>query len=158
GNVICFGLNKIDSPCRPENRRTISLTFELDKILNNFQFPTNPNIFFKQCDFGSRMSLLSQEIDLGNEKIIFTLLGETKKKNFTALKMYNNSNELMYYSELPQYSLISYNVQDMQKILVLNFFRFLDTLKFASHSREKDTDAIEEINRIYKLISDLSDS
>lgn len=143
GNVICFGPDKIDPNCI--KYRSIALEFDLNKLLKSNGLNKNPNMFVKQLDFGFALNL-EQKINLKTELITInhTPLDGSVESGYKRLYLHHNGEH--YYSDLPKYSLISYNTNDIQKIWALNFFRFLDKLKFR-----------KEIDCIYDLISKLTD-
>ncbi|MBA2368988.1 MAG: hypothetical protein H0V82_08205 [Candidatus Protochlamydia sp.] len=148
-NVICFGPDEIDSKCLRE--RTIGMDFDLEIITKDNK---NPNIFFKQKDFGFSTDLV-QSIEIGQSEFYFShckilRCGDMHSINLQFLNQFTE--RLEYYAELPKYLFISYNVPEMDKILTLNFFRFIDSLK-----NTNCMSAPNKINYIYEKIEELSD-
>jgi hypothetical protein len=147
-NVICMGPDKIDEKCLRE--RTVCMEFDLDLIACK-----NPNIFFKQKDFGYNPETLLS-INIGFEKFLFSHIKSLRfqKNNYINFQLFGHYSHKNYefYSELPMHNFISYNLPKMHQILTLNFFRFIDSLKDVY-----DSDASEKIAHIYKKISELND-
>jgi hypothetical protein len=152
GNVICMGPDQIDSKCLMQ--RTVRLELDLEVLLDKSKFKNNPTIFFKQNDFGYCVG--SKTIKLGEEelKVILnknaTFLYNSKGLNLQFLDYINNT---QFYSEINKDLFISYNVKQMDKIIILNFFRFLDSLKLSDSINL----ASDKINNIYNSISALKE-
>ncbi len=150
-NVICFGPGAIDTSCIKE--RTVGLIFDFGAIVDTTNYNKNPSMFFKQMDFGYNPDRIKY-ITLGDIDLSFChtrqlRCGDSKSIN---LQFYNTYWGLQYYSEIPKYNFISYNVSSMQQILTLNFFRFLDSLLDVNSLL-----ATSKTNEIYDEISNLND-
>lgn len=148
GNVICFGPDLIDPKCLKD--RTMGLELDLPKLLDDKNFNKNPCIFFKQKDlmynhFNSETGH-RQSFNIKNEIFKFELKGGkyTHKQTFELIEKGHLLNRI--FAVVDNSRLISYNVKEMQKILVLNSFRFFDLLP-ETH-----------INHIYGLIAELNDN
>jgi hypothetical protein len=142
-NAICLGMDKIDPRCF--KGMTVGLELRLKALLGN------PTIFYKQRDFGYHVKDI-QQIQIKNKVIYFNHTDQPKKRDCISLRNYDSAKKhayQIYCSSLPKYSFISYNVKDMDAILSLNFFRFIDTLQ--GHMAD------EEIEKIYKEIEGLNE-
>jgi len=149
GNVICFGPELIDEKCL--YNRTTGLVFDSDKILNT----RNPAMFFKQRDLGYDPQKYS-DICLGNMSFSIThtkslRCGQSYHTNLQIKEPYTWT--LDYYSEIPNCTFISYNMPQMDQILTLNFFRFIDTLNDVCCNVSPD-----KTNQIYNEIAKLDDN
>lgn len=155
GNVICFGINLIDRRC--ERDRTVGLVFDRDSILNTDNFNRNPAIFFKQKDFGFSTKYIHQ-IPIGKQDTIRYSHTDYEplrngNDNCIDLQIYEPfQNRMTHFSEVPKYSFISYNTSAMDKILTLNFFRFIDTLKDTHRQLDE-----WKIKQIYDYIDTLNE-
>ena len=142
-NVICCAPNEIDpNAMKPD---TVELLFELEKMSQK-----NPVVFFKQRDLVFELAR-NRQVNFGKGKsITFDHTGKLHSFRHSILTLFEG-NEAIATSSLPNYSLISYNVQEMHQILTLNFFRFLDQLRDMSGSI-----FTEKINQIYTDLDELS--
>lgn len=153
GNVICFGPSEIDPDAMQPN--TIELLFDVDKISKN-----NPSIFYKQQDLHFLRGKLrhivvnSRNSKQKSKQLFFshTSFVRNKIEGFSYLSVYDGfSGGLKAQVSLPNYSLISYNVQNIHQILTLNFFRFLDS----SFDRENNFKSVRD--EVYADLGELSD-
>ncbi len=152
GNVICFGPNLIDPMCL--QGKTVGMEFDLAQFLTATDFNKNPHAFFKQRDFGYSSKLI-QTVPLKNETLTFahdTSFPRYQSSSCINLQIYGEENNLEYCVELPKYHFISYNLNEIQKIWTLNFFKFLDNLEDV-----EGQPANNKIDHIYNLISQLND-
>lgn len=149
GNVICMGPDKIDPRCLVG--RTIGLELDLEALTNERNFNKNPSMFFKQTDLG--FSIGHQNIKIKDNSLSFTHNGylQGADQNSANLLIGPSEKEVNYYSEIPKDLLISYNVKEMDKILILNFFRYLDNLRDVKDGKL----ASKKIKEIYDQIDSL---
>lgn len=145
GNVICFGPHLIDPMCK-ESTQAVRLDFDLEKILDSKNFNANPCLFFKQRDLGYNPHI-KHKVDIKNESLKY----ETSSHGGQTALFEKSCKSAAW---IPNYSLISYNLMDMQKILVLNFFRFLDGLCYLPNCEVENR---KTIDHIYGLIEQLND-
>lgn len=121
--VICFGPHEIDSSMlNPEEM--IEITLDLNKF--NDADRENPCMFYKQKDLGFFTKALRSVPSL-NLKFCHT----REKKGVTNLEFFTEGDASPYAggepeSAVPNHLFISYNIKQMQQILILNFFRLLD--------------------------------
>lgn len=144
GNVICMGPDKIDPQCLVG--RTIGLELDLETLTKR----DNPTMFFKQTDLGYNIG--EQSIRINNKLLTIKHNGRLDHGSAKCANLQIIDGEEYYYSEIPKDLLISYNVKGMDKILILNFFRYLDNLrhwedgKLASGKIKEIYDRIESLN------------
>lgn len=157
GNVICLGPDKIDPQCL--KGRTIGLELNLDTLMKEEDFNKNPSMFFKQTDLG--FSIGNQEINIGgNYRLRFNQNGLHARLNYDFQKYANlhfldaTGKNFEYLSIIQKDLLISSNVREIDKILILNFFRYLDNLK---SMRDRSQLASGKIKEIYEKIGELND-
>ena len=154
-NAVFLGMDKIDSRCF--EGMTVGLEFYLEALIGAGQFNKNPTIFYKQRDFGYHFDDI-QQIRIGKKVVYFshTRKPEYLKKNCVSLRIFDSNSEKYpfqkYCSSIPKYSFISNNVENMNAILSLNFFRFIDTLQDCQGNH-----AEKEIESIYKEIAGLNE-
>ena len=142
GNVVCCGANKID-PLAYGGGDKVEIEFDLKKLTRN------PCTFYKQLDLGYHRAQ-SCKIPLGNSELIFKELqggGNHSTKMIIGLQKAAQAC-IEGFAHIPNLLLISYNLSDMQKILTLNFFRFLDELYAFSGSNTLIKAVYEEINNL----------
>jgi hypothetical protein len=128
GNVICLGPSEIDPKAMQAN--TVEILFDLDKLSTK-----NPAVFFKQRDLGfplekRRAVSTTVEAGAGTKRLFFshTNFVRCPRTGFSYLSVYDGQlGGVKAVAGLPNYSLISYNVQNIHQILILNFFRFIDS-------------------------------
>lgn len=155
GNVICMGPDLIDIKCFKD--RTIGLELDLNKLKNDEGFNKNPAMFFKQRDLG--FSVKRNSFCLKERNYLFNHTeNESSKLNSIACNTNCSPFSLKdghkdYYAMVPKDLLISSNIKEMDKILILNFFRFIDNLQTDNASKAEAT-----IDEIYTLIDSLSDA
>lgn len=146
GNAICFGADY--SLIDPKASGEVEFILDFNKI-NFGENKSESCAFFKQKDFGFG-GKFGQDILLGNKSI---RIGYTKKpfKNGceTMLLVFNDE---AYFSIISNFKLISYDLENIEQILILNFFKFLDNLIV-----ESGEDASVVISEIYKEIKGLND-
>lgn len=144
GNVICLGARKIDI------NTAVELEFDSVKISKD-----NPCVFYKQRDMGFPF----QELHRVREKDFFVCFfhPQTHQERYgpimTKLVLCNPSGRAISQAFIANEYLISYNVKEMQQILTLNFFRFIDTLKLTDSYKEDK----ESKQTIYDELSKLTD-
>lgn len=156
GNVICMGPDKIDEKCL--QGRTTGLELNLKDLLKH----DNPAMFFKQTDLG--YSKGPQRVAIpNNETLIFTHKGGSPTMDFNCSYLgmgpikhtyFGDDVVAEYYAVIPKDLLISYNVKAMDKIFILNFFRYLDNLR----NRSTHKPAPEKIKEIYDALESLDDN
>lgn len=155
--VICFGPDKIDLKCL--KGRTVGLKVDLDQLIDPTKPYQTPNFFFKQCDLqydiGENLC-----VNIKGTPFIFSLSRENPDgldPRCTDFQLYKKKNNLCsdYYARVKKDSLISSNIQEMHKILILNFFRFLDLLDDHITDAQQKTQAQNKRNEIYDKIDKL---
>ncbi len=134
GNVICFtaGHGLVD----PDAYSNIELIFDFDEL----NFGPNKSLhcaFFKQQDFGFCHNAV-RDVNVGEGgRISFSHTRSTKcsTRGYTYLHLAYQSRETHkkirkfdVYSGLPNIELISYDINHIDQVLILNFFKFLDKL------------------------------
>lgn len=128
-NVACLGPQKID----PRADGNIVITFNLKKLTKNKNIPA----FFKMRDLEFSPQRLDNEpirkVRLGKETIYFDNTpfisaydGFTLQSKFFYYTQPNK--ERSHHSEIPKPSLISYDINNIHEIAIMNFFRFIDGL------------------------------
>lgn len=125
-NVVCLGPQYIDP--RAIKKNTVKIEFDVLKLTEKH----NPSIFYKQKDLGY-VKILLRKISFPEGKappfyFTHTEMVRCGQDGFSNLQLMSESGSLYAVSELPNVSLIAYDVPNMQQMLVLNFFRFLDEL------------------------------
>lgn len=112
----------------------------------------NPCIFFKQKDLGFGLKK-TREILIGDEEFFFTHTGSLRcqREQHTNIQFHSKYGGLNHYAELPNFQMISSNFGDMNQILAMNFFRFLDEIRKTDGTPDKDF-----ANRIYGELDKLS--
>jgi hypothetical protein len=153
-NAICCGMDKIDLRCYAG--WSLGLEFKLDALTDVSLYNKNPAIFFKQRDFGYHFDDI-QQIQLKKKSLYFSITRrpDNDKGNCVSLRIFNSDSKRSYNSyssSVPKCSFISNNIQSMDSILTLNFFRFIDTLKDS-----EGHDADKKIRKIYEEIASLND-
>lgn len=148
GNAICLGADYglIDPKADGE------VEFILD--FNKINFGKNKSescAFFKQKDFGFGRKF-GQDILLGNKSILIDHTSKTLKSVPGCETMLLVFNDEAYFSILSNIKLMSYDIKNIEQILILNFFKFLDNLTIKSGE-----DASLVISEIYKEIKGLND-
>ncbi len=153
-NVICCG-DLIDKHCLKE--RTIGLVFDLDRLLDESNFNKNPAFFFKQLDFGYKTDRIYKLGFMGPSFSMNTYIPDySPDHSYEWIHLSLNSH---YEAKVKKHSLISYNLPNMQQILALNFFRFLDNLtdKDCYYSKKPEMDAKAMKDHIYSVIDKFTD-
>jgi hypothetical protein len=145
-NVVCLGANQID----PLAMHGIELTFDVKKIAKN-----NPCAFYKQKDLGYHLKAI-RTIEIGDLKVHFSHTESYRNvpNGYASLVLFYNErrSEPIAFSSVKKDILIADNLNDMHRILTLNFFRFIDKLMDSSY--EKDTYTRD---RIYDALNGLDD-
>ncbi len=156
-NVICFGADYgfID----PNSGGDIEFILQLSKM--NFDRDKFFHCaFFKQCDFG--FEFIKNRVVSVNDKneIVFTHTMSRPRAEgiFMDIKYQakhsadNTTKSYTFRSGLPNYQLISYDIQNIELYLILNFFRFLDKVIPVSGYQNEDLKA-----KIYQDIENMND-
>lgn len=155
-NVVCFGPNEIDSQ---GGLHTLIIEEYLDKVKNL------ENCFFKQLDLGFRWPGRTEILELGDKRLKFKYLDSMPSYapefnwNSSAFELFNEEGKkLDAYAVVPNVSLISYNTKKIHQILTLNFFRFIDNLRFLPEEENEEPKKYpEKTEEIYAKIAALSD-
>jgi hypothetical protein len=149
GNVICLGPDKIDTQCLKGD--TLGLELDLEMLSAEDNYNKNPAIFFKQLDLGYDIKQ-KQTIKIKDKEIVFTHTASLRcqNPNCANLQLFDKCDFPQYYAEVQKDSLISNNVRQMNQILVLNFFRFLDNLRdtYCRMAPYKTKEIYEEISKL----------
>lgn len=156
GSVICMGPDKVDPRCFVE--RTVGLEFDLKILTQEGRFKKNPTMFFKQMDLGFDPGW--QTIRINQEMLCFSCTESLNQVNdynqylkLSSHMPYSNiGSDYDYLSGVPKDLFISYNIEEMDQILILNFFRWLDHLQTSSKKEAK-----EKIKEIYDFLDSLND-
>jgi hypothetical protein len=134
-DVICLGAFWVDTGCMQSN--TAELVLDLDKLRSLQSEANNPCIFFKQKDLGFVLTKI-RKVKIGDKEIFFThtqpisecrrVAGVESLGGFTNIQFFPsvNSRSPSNYAVEPEFHMISSNFRDMNSILAMNFFRFLD--------------------------------
>lgn len=153
-NVICFGANEIDPGA-------IQLdTVEL--VLDTARMPEkNPCAFYKQKDLGFILNEKQRKVVLGDLELNFShtrkLSYSKEREGYVNFQLFNDTS-LTAFAEIPDSLLIAYDLQKMQQILALNFFRFIDKLHIPqAHRNSRAIKAQVIIDDIYSRLNQLSD-
>lgn len=120
-NSICFGMQEISSYVQGN----IVIELDLKKLAD-----THPPAYFKQTDF-EFLKKKTRELKLNaKESLFFDHTGAWPVRDYTCMdfQILNSSGYPVMTSSCPKSSLISYNLEEIHKILTLNFFRFMDGL------------------------------
>ena len=152
-DAICFGAFEIDHKCMEKN--TAEFVLDLDKLHSLPSEKDNPCIFFKQRDLGFDLDKI-RKITIGNEEFFFTHTKwlRCQTPNHTNIQFCNKDGYgLHHYAELPNFQMISSNFGDMNQILAMNFFRFLDEIRDSHCKRDKDF-----ADRIYSALDKLDEN
>jgi len=124
GNAICFAAFDIDRSCFKPNTVQIVLDFDM---FSKIKFEReNPCIFFKQKDLGYALSR-KRSVKIGEIDLDFfhtDLSPDDLHRNLTGIDFFLGSKK--FYAQLPHLQMISSNFAEMNSILAMNFFRFLD--------------------------------
>ena len=121
GNVICFGPKDID----PMANGDIEIVMDLKKIISS-----KPSAFYKVIDLAYD-DLKIRCVKLNDQFFSFS---PTRRRsgqglNTAVFQVFSHgSRRLSYYAEIPNSLLIAYDLINMNQILILNFFRFMDNL------------------------------
>ena len=155
-NVICFAPFAIDPKCM--TYYTTEFVLDLDKLRSLPSEKHNPCIFFKQKDLGFDLDKI-RKLKIGDTEIFFTHTKQLRcskqlHTNIQFISQDENGHRLQYYAELPNLEMISSNFKNMNQILAMNFFKFLD--KTRSSNRKHDSKAF--INKIYDAFNKLNDT
>ncbi len=155
-NVVCFGsgYGQID----PKTNGDVELTFQFDKI----DFGPNKSnhcAFFKQQDLGFsnnkiRYVNISKENELALRHTGFTRCALTGY-SYMHLKYQGrewHDGSFNTVARLPNFKLISYDISNIESVLILNFFKYLDNLVTYSYG-----DASNVISAIYHDIEEMND-
>lgn len=113
---------------------SVDLIFDLGKLKTS----SNPCIFYKQLNFGYDFTGY-KTVQLGERKLYFSHTSYYIRQRSKRLSHSSDSDVVFciseagtggyeYYSSSPKPYFISYNVPDIEQILTLNFFRFIDNL------------------------------
>ncbi|MCE3254964.1 MAG: hypothetical protein K0R25_458 [Rickettsiaceae bacterium] len=150
-DAICFGAFEIDDMCIQEH--TAEFVLDLDKLYALESERENPCIFFKQRDLGFELNRI-RKVTIGEKTIFFTHTKESANSSqCQTTTFFNEKNQMICYSRIPYFQMISSNFKDMNQILAMNFFRFLDNAKgFMGQSGESFT------KNIYDELEKLSDA
>ncbi|MBS0290081.1 MAG: hypothetical protein JSS07_08630 [Proteobacteria bacterium] len=149
-NVICCGADygKIDS--RTQN---IELTFDLNKM----NLGATHCAFFKQQDleFGDN-SIRAVKLDMHNT-LFFKHTGsnllEFRKRKYKYMHLtLKDQKNFDYIGEVANYELISYDIENINSVLILNFFRYLDNL-----IPLKNDDTTDVTAKVYQAIKAMTD-
>jgi hypothetical protein len=144
-NVVCLGANAID----PKARHGIELQFDAKKIAEN-----NPCVFYKQRDLGYDPEK-KRSIRIGDLDLCFSHTGtyRCQPSDVSSMVLYHGPHGGSYaWSKVIKAILIADNLEEMHRILTLNFFRFVD--HFMNSDFSENTYYKEQI---YSALSKLSD-
>lgn len=145
-NVVCFtaGHGSVD----PLAQGKVSITLDFKTIQK--QLGEKPhNMFFKQLDFGYGLKK-ARKITLSNDlTLVFDHTSTDSSPGEICMRVGSDKESTIDYCQL-----ISYDIQHMEQVLILNFFRFLDQLKFP----KKDQLAKEFIQRVYTTLDAMDDA
>jgi predicted DNA-binding protein YlxM (UPF0122 family) len=146
GNVVCLGANAID----PKARHGIELQFDAKKIAEN-----NPCVFYKQRDLGYDLEKI-RSVRIGDLHLHFSHTGtyRCQPSEVSSLVLYHTASGGGEYawSNVTKATLIADNLEEMHRILTLNFFRFIDRLMNSNFSENK-----HDKKQIYSALSKLND-
>lgn len=119
-NVICLGANDID----PLAKHGIELELDAEKIAKN-----NPCVFYKQRDLGFDPEKV-RHVNIGDISLSFTHTGSIRNQpeGTSAFQLLSPDGIVYAISTVKNTTLIAYNIKEMNEILTLNFFRFIDNL------------------------------
>lgn len=154
-NVVCFGSDygRID----PKTNGDVELTFQFDK-LDFGPNKSNHCAFFKQQDLGFLNDKI-RYVDMGKKELVFNHTDLTRCAEVGYRYMHLRYRDRSAYSCsfdtiacLPNFKLISYDINNIESVLILNFFRYLDNLVTSSYG-----DASNVISAIYHGIEEMSD-
>lgn len=127
-NAIFFAVDKVDQRCLQEN--TTIITLDLEKI-----DLSNSNLFFKQKDLGYSVNVTSSydgyekfSINKNEYKFNCNKIMRIPINKHMNIQFYEPTGSILY-SQLLNFEFISSNMKDMHKILVMNFFKFIDNLR-----------------------------
>lgn len=145
-NVVCLtaGHGAID----PLAEGKVSITFDFNKI-QQAAINAPSCSFFKQLDFGFKQKK-QRPIHLDQD---FTLVFDhtSEKGECLEIKMCVDQDK---YALLAHHELISYDVEHLEQVLILNFFRFLEQLKFKADDKSADA----YIQKFYQTLNAMGDA
>ncbi len=145
-DVICFGPNDID----PKAVNEIEIVLNVKKVIAD-----KPMAFYKVKDLGFNHQKI-HTVNLNNKELNFSATASlrTHKKDHTEFAVYDqNSHDPKYYAQLHENLMIAYDLENMNQIYALNFFRFIDNLKNLDGS-----DASPYIADFYKNLEQMNDA
>jgi len=154
-DAICFGASEIDPLC--SKRNAIAVTLDLDKLRSLSSQAHNPCIFFKQRDLEFPLNRV-RKLSIGAKEILFSHTNSftpilTSPSN-TYMQFYNGNRwhgyTMHHYSKLSNFQMISSNFKDMNAILAMNFFRFLDNTIDDQYQEDPNfiTEIYEELDKL----------
>lgn len=171
GNVICCGAEygRID----PLARGDTTLIFKFDTLNLSYK-KSDHNAFFKQKDLGFKEELKIRTVDTKFKKLLFThtsdphpVLNRHEKGYQTMylgflehedVKETVDVSHIQAFSLIHSLNLISYNINEIDRTLILNFFRFLDNAEVYDRRNVKyPAKDSEFISDIYSMIEEMTD-
>lgn len=153
GNAICFGASYgLIDPCA---KGEVEFTYRFDRS----SFTGQHCAFFKQLDFGFTGisgNKVWGTIPLCEDKLLHVGYAHSYARGVTLKVFYpyhseQGSNNYIF-STLNTFELISYNIPQIEMVLILNFFKFIDNSR-----PPKDTHSeINIVDEIYRAIENMS--
>lgn len=158
-NVICFGPNQISPECVKKTAVEISVDF------NDVLSEKNPCAFFKCADLGYKVNRI-RKITIGNEEVLFSHTVRPLYRDsdtYSLFEVYPKLNSgvepegkpsASAFVWTPNFWAISSNVNKMNQIRVLHFFRLMENL-YDSNTQQPDPSYAQ---KIYAELEKLDDA
>ena len=138
-DAICFGLDKVDDICLPDGEQSVKFIFDFQAFLEKAKASPIDNMFFKAKDLGcpSDKRDKTEFFESGNEKYYFQhgpaefeflpWVSHQRVRHID-FNVMNDGGKILHSTTLPKFGLISDNISDLQAILTMNFFKYIDQI------------------------------